>query len=79
MEAGNLLPLDPVYVAERLSQPPFVTVDGVLNCRDLGNYTSSKYPGRFTRPGVVYRSAEVHGMTEKGASSLPFSRARYLT
>lgn len=61
----DLDPLDPVYVNQRLSQPPFVTISGVVNVRDLGLY-STTYNGQLTKPKFVYRSAEIASITEEG-------------
>ena len=57
--------LDPEYVKQRLSQPPFVTVPGVVNVRDLGSYPTS-YPGMITKPRFLFRSGEVSAITEEG-------------
>ena len=58
-------PLDPEYVKQRLSQPPFVTVPGVVNVRDLGSYPTC-YPGMITKPRFLFRSGEVSSITEEG-------------
>ncbi|EPQ59168.1 hypothetical protein GLOTRDRAFT_136110 [Gloeophyllum trabeum ATCC 11539] len=65
----DLEPLDPAYVAERLSRPPFVACDGVYNIRDLGGYPSST-SGVIVRRGFVYRSGEISGITEDGKQQL---------
>ncbi|KAJ4479210.1 protein-tyrosine phosphatase-like protein [Lentinula aciculospora] len=62
----DLEPLDPSYVEEILSRPPFVSIEGVINVRDLGGYPSITYPGKSTKPGFIYRSAEVAGITNEG-------------
>lgn len=62
----DLGPLDPEYVAEQLSRPPFVTISGVVNVRDLGSYPTDQ-PGFVTKPGLVYRAGEVSHITEEGA------------
>ncbi|KDQ64425.1 hypothetical protein JAAARDRAFT_28056 [Jaapia argillacea MUCL 33604] len=62
-------PLDPVYVEERLSRPPFVRCSGVYNIRHLGGYVSNELGGE-TRPNFVFRSAELSGITEKGKEQL---------
>ncbi|RXW24710.1 hypothetical protein EST38_g1196 [Candolleomyces aberdarensis] len=46
----DLDPLDPTYVAEILSKPPFITIPGVINVRDLGSYPSTTHPGKITKP-----------------------------
>ncbi|KAF9266334.1 hypothetical protein L218DRAFT_997113 [Marasmius fiardii PR-910] len=61
--------LDPSYVQEILSQPPFVTIDGVINVRDLGGYPSS-VPDKITKHGIVFRSAELAGITDRGKEQL---------
>ena len=58
-------PLDEDYVRTRLNQPPFVTIDGVLNVRDLGSYQTAD-PSLTTKPSLMYRSGEVSGITEEG-------------
>lgn len=63
---NDLEPLDPAYVADVLSRPPFVTISGVINVRDLGLYPSTLFPGKSTKPAVLFRSAELSGITEEG-------------
>lgn len=63
----DLNPLDPVYVADVLSRPPFVSISGVHNVRDLGSYPSSRH-NEITKPKFVFRSAEISGITEEGVS-----------
>ncbi|CCL98588.1 uncharacterized protein FIBRA_00589 [Fibroporia radiculosa] len=63
-------PLDPVYVRERLSRPPFVQIPGVANVRDLGSYHSVTHPGSMTRPRMLFRSAEISAITEEGKVKL---------
>lgn len=62
----DLEPLDPAYVADVLSNPPFVTIDGVINVRDLGSYPSTSHPGHTTKPNYLYRSAELSRITKEG-------------
>ncbi|KAI0727345.1 protein-tyrosine phosphatase-like protein [Fomitopsis betulina] len=66
----ELEPLDPVYVNERLSRPPFVAISGVVNVRDLGGYPSETSPGHVTRPGFIFRSGEVSSITDDGKAQL---------
>ncbi len=67
MSAGaDLEPLDPTYVADILANPPFVQISGVINVRDLGSYSSASNPGKITRPRLLFRSAELSGVTEEG-------------
>ncbi|KAF8639798.1 hypothetical protein AX17_001057 [Amanita inopinata Kibby_2008] len=67
---NDLEPLDPSYVAEVLSRPPFVTIQGVINIRDLGSIPSATYPGKITKPKFIFRSAELSGTTEQGKTQL---------
>ena len=62
----DLEPLDPTYVQERLKKPPFVTVPGVVNIRDLGSYPTDQPAGFITKPGLLYRSGEISSVTEEG-------------
>jgi len=63
---NDLKPLDPVYVQDVLSKPPFITIPGVINVRDLGNYPSQDRPGYVTKPSYLLRSAELSGITDEG-------------
>ena len=65
--AENLEALDPEWVKEQLTRPPFVTISGISNVRTLGGYETST-PGARTRPNYVFRAAEVSGVTEEGVS-----------
>ncbi|KZT24581.1 hypothetical protein NEOLEDRAFT_1094430, partial [Neolentinus lepideus HHB14362 ss-1] len=65
----DLEPLDPGYVAERLTRPPFVVCSGVYNVRDIGGYPTAQ-PAVNVRPGFIYRSGEVSGITEQGKQQL---------
>ncbi|KAI0042286.1 hypothetical protein FA95DRAFT_1525503 [Auriscalpium vulgare] len=68
---SELEPLDPDYVARVLSSPPFVTVSGVCNLRDLGQHpTEPGKAGRRTRPGFAYRSAELGSITPEGQAQI---------
>ncbi|KAF9057899.1 protein-tyrosine phosphatase-like protein [Panaeolus papilionaceus] len=66
----DLDPLDPNYVQDVLSKPPFVTIPGVINVRDLGNYASTNTPNYITKPHYLLRSAELSGITEEGKQLL---------
>jgi hypothetical protein len=63
---NDLDPLDPSYVADVLSHPPFVKISGVTNVRDLGSYPSVTHPGMMVKPRLLFRSAEVSSITEEG-------------
>ncbi|KAJ6583775.1 protein-tyrosine phosphatase-like protein [Mycena sp. CBHHK59/15] len=66
----DLEPLDPVFVEDHLSRPPFCTIRGVINVRDLGGLPSHLYPDLVTKPRLLYRSAELAGITEEGKIQL---------
>ncbi|KAF9480692.1 hypothetical protein BDN70DRAFT_804836 [Pholiota conissans] len=66
----DLDPLDPIYVNEILSKSPFITIPGVINVRDLGNYHSTTTPGHVTKPRIFIRSAELSNITEEGKNLL---------
>lgn len=63
----DLDPLDPAYVQDVLSKPPFITIPGVINVRDLGHYPSTTDPGFVTKSGYLFRSAELSGITDEGS------------
>ena len=69
----SLEPLDADYVNDVLSHPPFVTVPGVINVRDLGSYPSVKYADQCTKSGFVFRSAELSSITAEGMSLILFT------
>lgn len=49
-----------------LPQPPFITVPGVENFRDIGGYPIAGSPGKVVRRGVLYRAAEPSQVTAEG-------------
>lgn len=63
---NELDPLDPAYVQDVLSKPPFVEIPGVINVRDLGNWPSTSHEGSITKPGYIFRSAELSSITDEG-------------
>ncbi|EIW76320.1 hypothetical protein CONPUDRAFT_43480, partial [Coniophora puteana RWD-64-598 SS2] len=69
MDSTELEALDPVYVAETLSKPPFVQISGVANVRDLGSYPSST-PGKMIKPGYAFRAAEISSVTPEGIEQM---------
>lgn len=62
---NSLEALDPAYVADVLSRPPFVQICGVCNVRDLGSYPTAT-SNLMTKPGYAFRSAELSNITEEG-------------
>lgn len=79
IDDDELKPLDPAYVEEILSNPPFVPIPGVCNVRDLGSYPTAT-PNVVTKPDYVYRSADISRITEEGVQnkSTQTSRASVL-
>lgn len=63
---NEIAPLDPEYVQDVLSKPPFVNLPGVFNVRDLGNLPSAIYEGYITKPRFIFRSAELSSITQEG-------------
>jgi len=63
-------PLDPAYVSEALSNPPFVTVPGVYNVRDIGSLPIHADSAVVTRPWFIFRSAEISGIEADGKTKL---------
>jgi len=66
----DLDPIDPAVVQDVLSKPPFVVVPGVINVRDIGNLPSAAYPGKVTKPNLMFRSAELSGVKPEGKALL---------
>lgn len=64
-----------VAVHETLKSPPFRTIDGLFNFRDVGNHyaagseTSESKP-LFVKPSYLYRCAEPSHITPKGKEQL---------
>ncbi|KAI0034125.1 protein-tyrosine phosphatase-like protein [Vararia minispora EC-137] len=63
-------PLDPAYVAQTLSNPPFVSIAGVYNVRDIGSLPLFSDTSLVTRPRFAYRSAEVSGIQQIGMEQI---------
>ncbi|KAI0321984.1 protein-tyrosine phosphatase-like protein [Amylostereum chailletii] len=69
-EFSELDPLDPDYVARALSSPPFVSILGVSNARDIGLLPIATNELKVTRPHFMYRSAEISAITVEGRKQL---------
>ncbi|KAI6127421.1 protein-tyrosine phosphatase-like protein [Pisolithus croceorrhizus] len=69
MSDDGLKPLDPAYVAEVISNPPFVPIPGVSNVRDLGSYPTTM-SNVITKPGYMFRAAEVSNITKEGVEKM---------
>ena len=59
---------DEQTVRSVVSKPPFVTVEGVHNLRDLGGYVAGD--SRIVRPGYTFRSAALSKISERGKEQL---------
>ncbi len=53
-----------------LPSPPFHHAGGLLNLRDIGGYPVAGQPGKITRCGLVYRSADPGKLTGDGVRTL---------
>jgi hypothetical protein len=51
-----------------LPSPPFITIEGIQNFRDLGGYPTSN--GQSIRCSVIYRCAEPSKVTTNGIESM---------
>lgn len=60
----------PEEIQEKLSSPPFVVVDGIINIRDIGGYTSQYEPSRIVKRLSVFRAGEPSRITETGIAKL---------
>ena len=58
--------LDPAVVQRTLAAPPFVSIDGVINVRDIGLSSA----GRAIRPGLLFRSGELTRLSDAGKKQL---------
>lgn len=56
--------------SQPLPSPPFVTIEGVRNCRDIGGYSIASKPTSSVRRGLIYRSANPGRITTTGESQL---------
>ncbi|ESK87858.1 protein tyrosine serine phosphatase [Moniliophthora roreri MCA 2997] len=51
----------------KFSESPFVTIQGVINARVVGGYTTSS---NIVKPAILYRSGDPSHITEKGIEQL---------
>ncbi|KAJ3981200.1 protein-tyrosine phosphatase-like protein [Lentinula detonsa] len=47
-----------------LPYPPFVDIEGIINIRSVGGYTTGT--GRVLKPNVIYRSGDISSITDRG-------------
>lgn len=56
---------------EKALEPPFITVEGIPNFRDLGGYPLASGPtSHSVRQGIVYRCGEPQMVTENGITTM---------
>lgn len=60
--------LDKDVLESALSSPPFIVVEGVINIRDFGGYSSSS--GATVKPAYLFRSGEPTRITPAGIDQL---------
>lgn len=60
--------LDKDVLDSVLSSPPFIVVEGVINIRDFGGYSSSS--GTTVKPAYLFRSGEPSRITPTGVDQL---------
>jgi hypothetical protein len=53
-----------------LPSPPFITVAGIPNFRDLGGYPISTSPDHSVRREIIYRCGEPSKVTKDGISTM---------
>lgn len=53
-----------------LPMPPFITVTGIPNFRDLGGYPISGSKSHSVRRGIVYRCGEPSAVTQEGIATI---------
>ena len=56
--------------SSQLPSPPFVSVQGVPNFRDLGGYPTTLSPSHSIRTKLIYRCGEPSRVTKEGISKL---------
>jgi hypothetical protein len=56
-------------ISSALTLPPFVSVQGVINIRTIGGYTTS-YPDLVAKPRFLYRSGELTRISDEGKDQL---------
>ncbi|TFY77077.1 hypothetical protein EWM64_g6934 [Hericium alpestre] len=62
--------------ARILALPPFVTVDGIINIRDVGGYPTLSDAQLVTKPAFLFRSGEPTRVSAQGQEQLQALRIR---
>ncbi len=62
-------PIDKETLTKVLSSPPFITVQGVCNFREVGGYAASQ-GNLLVKPGYYYRCGDPSHITDKGKETL---------
>lgn len=70
VKTNVLIPIDPKILTFILSNPPFVSVPGGLNIRDLGGLTGSLTDSPTVRKGFYFRSGMLSFLKDEGIASL---------
>jgi hypothetical protein len=60
----------PVADTATLPSPPFITIAGIQNFRDLGGYPVSQPTDHSVRRSVIYRCAEPSQVTKDGIETM---------
>lgn len=55
---------------QSLPSPPFITIQGVPNFRDLGGHKVASQPNKIIRRGLIYRCGEPSGITTEGVKKV---------
>ena len=61
--------IDAESLSKVLSSPPFLTVDGVANIREVGGFTITGVSA-LVKPGYYFRAGELSHITDKGKEQL---------
>ena len=63
-------PIDKESLSKVLSSPPFITVDGVLNIREVGGFPIIAVNNVLVKPGYYFRASDPSKITDKGKEQL---------
>lgn len=60
----------PNYMTSQSLPPPFVIVEGVINARSVGGFSTSDTDADIVKPAILFRSADPSRITPKGKEQL---------
>lgn len=63
-------PIDKESLSKVLSSPPFITVDGVANIREVGGFPIIAVNHVLVKSGYYFRAADPSKITDKGKEQL---------